>query len=102
MFKVKFDLPGGLTMDEWIEKNMQRNAHRGGAAGEGQSKITTVKQTKSSVKCFKDWCNSKGEEINLNTMSTQKFSNIPWDSYGTVRNATGQLYGLSSSISLGA
>lgn len=34
MFKVKFDLPGGLTMDEWIEKNMQRNAHRGGAAGE--------------------------------------------------------------------
>ncbi len=65
-----------------------------------QSENNTVKQTKLAVKCFEDWCQDKGVVMDFQTASKQQFSVILRDFYATVRNGKGELYGLSSYISL--
>lgn len=113
-FEVNFDLLGGLTMEEWLDmecspgKVTHKRRHTEITDGEldqlekGRSEHNTVKQTKWVVKCFEDWCQSKGVVVDFQTASKQQLNGILREFYPTVINGKGEQYGLSSYIGLRA
>ncbi|XP_056101432.1 uncharacterized protein LOC130080159 [Rhinichthys klamathensis goyatoka] len=113
MFKVNFDLLGGMTMDKWFEEqfvetstNMNRHAEvlkcNIDTFEKTRNEKNTVQQTQWAVKCFGDWCSEKGCSIDFKQITKTELNALLRDFYGTVRSSKGEKYGISSYVALRA
>jgi len=66
MFRVNFDILGGMTLDEWLaeeDTSGTRHAHTKKKERETYEMLrngkNTVGQTKWAMNCFTNWCEEK-------------------------------------------
>ncbi len=60
----------------------------------------TVRQTVWAVNCFKSWLSEKQLNANLQHIEKSQMSSALRDFYGSIRTSKGELYGISSYLSL--
>ena len=104
---VNFDLFGGLSENEWsdkidVEYEIRNKRHSEVNEEEllklekGRNEPGTVKQTGWAVRCFLNWCEEKGVNIDLKIADKEETNAVLRLFYATVKNSKGEPYGLST------
>ena len=108
-YPCNFDIYGGLTFDEWLEQEDEEKENttpeRHVACSEqelfnfekSRNEASTAKSTTWAVNCFRDYLQSKKQDVDFATISKEHLNSILREFYGSVssQRCSGRDYFLS-------